>query len=81
MYFSEFLFILAIVAATIAMFWFAESATQRVVALIAVVSCGYGVYDLSRPSQGGWFDFSGILGFLSLVVTVIMMIIYATTWF
>jgi hypothetical protein len=79
---SELLILVAIVLATICMVWFANSVPKYVVAFIAAVTCGYGLYDLCRPVQsGGIASLHGSLGICSLIITLIMIIIYITTLF
>ena len=77
----ELLSLVTIVLVTVAMLWFASTTTQYVLALIAVVTCVYGIYDLCRPVQsGGISSLHGILGVCSLIITFVMIVIYVTTF-
>ncbi len=61
------------------MFWYADTTTQRTIAMIAVPICGFGVYDLLRPSEGDLdLRFPGMTAFL---ITGILEIIFLTTLF
>jgi|GEM_PF-4500346 len=80
MWLSELLISIAGIWIVIGMLVYASTMTQYVVAGIAVISGLYGIYDLSRPSQGS-YSFTGLLGLGSLIVTVLMMVVYATTLF